>query len=1365
VTGAMSRNLLGLRGVFYAFLLLLLFSTRCGAQTSGYSQSKRPLITQPVDESNLVVLGGNTHPLALPQYDQGPVAPDLPLHRMLLVLKRSPAQELALDQLLNAQQDKSSSTYHQWVTPQQFGQLFGPTDQDVQSITTWLGSHGFQVTRVANGRSVIEFSGTAEQVVEAFHTSIHKYLVNGEQHLANTSDPQIPAALAPAITGVCSLHNFFPKPFNHFAGAFHKNRATGKVTPAGPLPIPQFVYGSGCGILGGPCEFLGPYDLATIYNILPLWNASTPINGSGETIAIVAETDVNPSDWTNFWNFFGVSTPEGALNIIHDGPDPGILQDGEEAEADIDTQWSSAVAKGATIDLVVSESTETSAGTDLSAEYIVDNNLAAVMSESYGACELFLGTAGNAYFNALWQQASAQGISVFLAAGDSGSAVCDRGEQAAKYGVMVSGYSSTPYDVAVGGTDFNDLTTTATYWNASNGANMVNAKGHIPELTWNDTCTNSEIFPFLDTTTAEQTCNNSSAQEGGFLNVTGGSGGASTCTTSNGQTPSSCSGGYSKPTWQTGTGVPNDHHRDVPDVSLFASNGFNGSGYIVCESDATGGEGNCIPGTGNFLGYGGTSVSSPAFAGIMALVDEKMGGRQGNPNYVFYQMAAGAGNSCNSDSVPITGANSCIFYDVPSGSTIAMPCVTGSTSSCVTSTSGDDYGVLSGYATTTGYDQATGLGSVNVANLVNNWNTYAGQFKGSEFSSFTLGPPTTIAHGQSIAVAATVVSQSGTGPTPTGSVALVTNSGISSSGQLVAQQLFPLTNGSIASGTTTIELSGGTNESVTAHYSGDANYAPSDSSPVTVTVNPEPSKTFANLVTFNVNGELITFSASGATYGSGFYFLRVDVGDASATYSPSSGISSNCSKGLTSCPTGTVRISGTPLNGNNLPLNIQGFAENQSPPTGSYALALSYPGDSSYGPSSTTANFTIAKAKTTAAAGTPAAPVQYGQSEEIAAQISTTSNGAEPTGTFSFFLDGSPLSTSALIYEGSPYAPSSSPPMYAYLDATGTAVFPSGSHSLTVQYSGDAYYAASMSPPVTFTVTKGQPEIASWGATPSTINLGQQTALSAQLFTYGTGASPTGTMIFYDNATALPGTVTYTSEPEGITASMTYIPTTAGTHNITVSYSGDANYLPTTTPIPAILTVIGPTFSVSASPATIVVSSPGATGSSTLTFTSMTSYAGSIPLSGSLFRGLPSGTTCSFNVMSVTLASSGSNSTQTAVVTCQTTASSAALPQVHKGLSGPSWLRILAPALVLAMIVCLLTLSKARRIERPPRWRVAFVLVAVAALVAMVSCGGGGGGSSSNPGTPVGLDSNVVVTFSNAGVSPAPVLNLPINVE
>jgi Pro-kumamolisin, activation domain/Bacterial Ig-like domain (group 3) len=1359
----MTRKLLAFPGLLIAFLFVFAYGSN--AQSTIDTASR---IALPVDDSSLVTLRGNTHPLARAEYDQGAAPASLTMHRMLLLLQRSPGQEASLEQLLQQQQDKSSLNYHQWLTPQQFGSQFGPAPQDLQTITTWLQSHGFEVTGVAKGGILIEFSGTAAQVQNAFHTSIHQYSVQGKSYYANSSDPQIPTGLSPVISGVRSFYNFPARPMNHAAGVFHRDKNTGKIVPSGKLPIPQFFFGNGCGILGGPCEYLGPYDLATIYNILPLWNTSSPIDGTGQTIAISGETDINPNDWTAFWSVFGVSPPKGKLNIIVNGPDPGFQED--EAEADIDTQWSSAVAKGATIDFVESESTETTLGVDLSAEYIVDNNLAPVMSESYGICELYIGTSGNQFYNSLWQQAAAQGITVFISSGDQGSAVCDGGEPVAENGLAVNGFGSTPYNVAVGGTDFNDLTTTVSYWSATNNnPTAANALGYIPEMTWNDTCTNSEIFNYAGVSTAEQSCNNTEVIDGGFLGVAGGSGGASNCTTSTSPSPSSCSGGYAKPSWQAAvTGIPSDGKRDVPDVSLFASNGFNNSGYIVCESDVAGG---CnLPG-GDFLGYGGTSVASPAFAGIMALVNQKTGERQGNANYTFYKMAATAANVCNSNTVSSTGANNCIFYDIPSGSTIAMPCANGSPN-CTVSTKGDQYGVLSGFATTSGYDQATGLGSVNVTNLVNQWSTYAGKFTASKFSAFTLGPPATITHGQPIPIAATVAPQSGTG-TPTGSVVLVVNNGTSPSKQQVTPQVFPLTNGSVAAGSTTTDLVGGSSYTVTAHYSGDGTFAPSDSTPVTVTVNPETSKILATLETFDVNGYLVNLSATSATYGSGFYLVRFDVGDSTATFAAPNGISSHCSTGASTCPTGSLTLSsnGAPFDGGALALNNAGYAEDQNVPTGSYALSISYPGDASYKASSSTFNFSIAKAQTTASASVAGTPVQYGTFEEVAAGIITTSDGITPTGTFTLSANGAPLNAGTLNYEGFPYSNSGSSPQYATLAATGSAHFLTlGTNTISASYSGDANYAPSNSAPSTFTVVQAQPYFTSYGASPSSIKLGQQTTLTAQMFGSTYGVAPTGTITFSDNGVAVTGTVTYTATNGGssssgvLSASLPYTPATVGTHSIGISYSGDTNYTTATQTSPSGLVVTGPTFSAASNPASTTVTTPGASASTSIVFTGTNGYAGTIPLSSSVCSGLPSETTCSFSAASVTLSSSAP--TATATVTFQTTAASNVPPLQGPTSIGPHALSRQVLALfvtVAAAFLFLLILGVSR-----PRYRgAALALLLLGGIVTFASCGGGGGGGGggiTNPGTPVGT-SNVVLTFSGVGITPPPSVNVQLIVQ
>ena len=370
----------------------------------------------------------------------------------------------------------------------------------------------------------------------------------------------------------------------------------------------------------------------------------------------------------------------------------------------------------------------------------MNSNLAPVLSYSYGACELALGTSGNAFYQGLWSQAASEGISVLVSTGDSGAAGCDDPNQnlPADFGLAVNGVGSTPFNIAVGGTDFNDFSNPTTYWNNSNNSSgLVSAKGYIPEIAYNDSCANSIIYStVLNFSSAEAACNSAAARSDFFLAPAGGSGGASNCTTNSttGTTvnlnAASCSAGYAKPSWQTGVGVPADGKRDVPDLSLFAGDGTIQNFYLMCQSDQNTNDAACTS-TTLLQGVGGTSVSVQAFAGITALINQQTGGRQGNFNPTLYSLAAAqSASSCNSTSSPST---SCVFYDTTVG-TIAMDCDSG-TPNCVVNTTGDSIGILSGYNTGVGFDLATGLGSVNIGNLINKFPNFS---LSSSVTSFTV---------------------------------------------------------------------------------------------------------------------------------------------------------------------------------------------------------------------------------------------------------------------------------------------------------------------------------------------------------------------------------------------------------------------------------------------------------------------------------------------------------------------------------------------------------------------------------------------------------------------------------------------------
>ncbi len=611
------------------------------------------LITQPVNNGQFVTLSGNTRPLARPGFDRGAAPASLPMQRMLLVLKRSPQQQAELDRLLQEQQEKSSPNYHRWLTPEEFGQRFGLNDQDLQKVTSWLESQGFQIDEIAKGRTAVEFSGTAAQVGNSFQTAIHKFVVNGTEHWANVSDPRIPAALVPGVAGIASLHNFISKP----QVSVLNQRMDATLEPGAPSP--QFT--------SGGSHLLAPADYATIYNINPAYQAG--INGSGTVIAIVGRSNINVQDVVSFRSIFGLSN--NPPHVVVNGADPGNLGGGEEVEAVLDTTWAGAVAPNAQVDLVVSATTNSTDGVFLSEQYIINNNLANVMTESFGDCEANYTSAEAANISSMAQQAAAEGITYMVSSGDAGSAGCDNfdSESSATGPISVNVLASTPYTIAVGGTQFNDSVSPAQYWNSANGVTGGSALSYIPEDVWNANCTGSS-------------CGSGSILAGG--------GGVSHF--------------FSKPSWQAGVaGIPSDGARDVPDVALAAA---GHTPYVLCL------DGSCTPqssGQVSLYGVYGTSAAAPSFAGIMALVNQKTGSRQGQANAVLYKLAAAENlSNCNASNTSGLPSSNCIFNDVTVG-TNAVPGEPGY------NTSGETY------LATAGYDLASGLGSVNVGNLINGW--------------------------------------------------------------------------------------------------------------------------------------------------------------------------------------------------------------------------------------------------------------------------------------------------------------------------------------------------------------------------------------------------------------------------------------------------------------------------------------------------------------------------------------------------------------------------------------------------------------------------------------------------------------------
>ena len=580
----------------------------------------------------------------------------------------------------------------------------------------------------------VDFSGTAAQVSEAFRTEIHYFNVNGARHIANMTDPSVPEALSPAVLGVVSLHDFKPHPLRR--------------------PRSEYTFKTS----GGTYQVVTPGDLAAIYDLNPLF--STGITGKGQTISAIEDTDLyTANDWTTFRSTFGLSQYKGgSLATVHPAPatgsnnckDPGLVA-GDDGEAIIDVEWASAGAPEATILLASCAGTRTTFGGFIALTNQVNSKTPPqIVTISYGQCEAENGTASNAAFSSLYQQAVAEGTSVFVAAGDQGAASCDAGAGGAAHGIGVSGFASTPYNVSVGGTDFADnyLGINGSSWSSTNSATFESAIAYIPEMAWNDTCASSLIAAHLGYTAlygSSGFCITSTASKDGLLQVLAGSGGPSGCATGSPSTSGEVGGtckGYAKPSRQTGVpGVAADSVRDIPDVSLFAATGVWGHYLVDCWSDTRNGGSSCAGAPSTWDGGGGTSYTSPIFAGFQALVNQANGGAQGNPNYVFYKMAVASGLMCNSKG---TIAASCIFHNVTLGDNV-VPCA-GMVGCYGATPNSGRHGILGlfgfgaqtydgalstsstafvpAYKAGTGWNFATGLGSVDVYRLVTAWKHY-----------------------------------------------------------------------------------------------------------------------------------------------------------------------------------------------------------------------------------------------------------------------------------------------------------------------------------------------------------------------------------------------------------------------------------------------------------------------------------------------------------------------------------------------------------------------------------------------------------------------------------------------------------------
>jgi hypothetical protein len=1034
---------------FLALCLCMALPAAANGQTT-----RKPVITGPVDSGVTVVLQGSRHPLAQPRFNVGAVDPGLKMTRVMLVLAPAKETQSQLQTLLDHQQDRTSPDYHRWLTPEQFGQQFGPAPQDLLTVQGWLAQQGLQVTAVAKSGLWIEVSGTSGQIERAFQTQMRQYQVGGEMHIANATNLSIPAALAPVVSGVVSLHNFFKKPLiTHATQAKSNGNGTySAVTPDATLT--------------GNVHAITPGDYAKIYDLSPLYNAApTPLTGAGVQIGLVARNDISPSDFSDFRSI--TNLPLGSVtNVLTGPPDPGFdPNSGDTVEATLDSQWAGGVAPGASIKIVVSASTATTDGVDLSSAFAVDNNLTDILSVSFGQCEAGIGPAENAFYNSLWQQAAAQGMSVFVSSGDNGAAGCDPAESntAAQGGLAVSGLASTPFNTAVGGTQFNEAGNNAAFWSVSNAPGGVSVGGYIPEMVWNESC---------NPLTAGSPC----AGQGFFLDS--GSGGRSTI--------------YTKPIWQQGiTGMPADATRDIPDVSLTAA---GHDGYVICFDSS------CA--SGQVFIVGGTSASSPSFAGIMAIVVQALG-RQGLPNYTLYRLARNASAFCSSSArvataVPAPAA--CIFNDV----TVGNNSVPG----------------LTGFSATSGYDLATGLGSVNAANLVNAWKALA---TATTSTTLAANGVTTVAHGQPVSLSVSVTGPNA--PSPTGAVALSGNT----TGPITALPLVSPAGTNVATFSGNVSnLPGGT-YSLEAHYPGDSLTGPSDSNGVAVTVTPEGSAT--TLTAFGITPQGFAVPATSFSYGS-FMDLHATVAGASGQGIPSGNIAFTDATAAQSL--GTV------------PLNLKSEAEvfilpNNTVPApltiGSHTITASYGGDASFNASAPgSLGIVITK-------GNPSVVINP-VNNFVATQAGTLNVFVNqtgpilPTGTVQFLDGATPLGAPVQLAAGSPQA---------VLNTT----FPNeGPQSITASYSGDVTYNAAVSPALNVNVI---PPFGFQGTTTATVVAGQTATYNLTLATSNAPTTFNGTVNLA--CTGAPAGTTCTISPSSIALSPT---SDAGSFTVTVATTTSA---------------------------------------------------------------------------------------------------------------------------------------------------------------------------------------------------------------
>jgi subtilase family serine protease len=619
-------------------ILLGLLSLAAASLPAQIAQADRVTVQPELTVS--VRLAGHLPRWANPAADAGPVAADTNLH-LTFVLSRAPQQQSAFTQLLADQQDPASPRYHQWLTPQQVGELYGPTQHDIDALAAWLTSRGLAPSELSPSRIFLTVSGPVSAVSAALSTSFHSFTLNGEPRLSTTQEPALPAALASIVQSIAGLSDTPILPMGHGQA----------VSASASVAEPRYTNGAN--------HYVTPGDFANIFDLNTPYLAG--ITGVGQKVAIIGRSRVVSTDITEFETNTGLAANLPNTIVPGAGPDPSLSGNGDESEATMDVQRVLGTAPSAQADLVILPNS--GGGIFTAAQYEVNTLNDPVMNISFGQCEASAGSASVKSWDSLFSQAASQGISVLVCSMDSGAATCDTGfaTAPATQQLSINSLCSSSYATCVGGTEFADTANPSLYWSSSNSTSRVSALGYIPEGAWNEP-----------------------GSAGSYV-VAAGGGGASLY--------------IAKPSWQTGTGVPSDGARDVPDISYPSA---EHDGYYGCY--ALGG-GDCT--NSRFEYFYGTSNAAPAMAAVTALLNQRTGTRQGNLNPTLYRLAATPANGVFHDATVATSGVSGCSVSVPSMCNTSTPSPTALT------------GGLAGYLLTPGYDLATGWGSIDGNNLLN----------------------------------------------------------------------------------------------------------------------------------------------------------------------------------------------------------------------------------------------------------------------------------------------------------------------------------------------------------------------------------------------------------------------------------------------------------------------------------------------------------------------------------------------------------------------------------------------------------------------------------------------------------------------